>query len=175
MLLKRTHAGSAIRTGAPRTPRPKRSASMTARVGALASSFVGAPSNATEAVELPARRRVRRPRAARRRNRLEVLARQPLGKTASVAVVRVAGRTLLIGVTDTAVQLLSEVDAAAFDEPDYQVEAEPELAAFSEVHAATLPPTLRLPEATTSVTTTAPSSGGVSVLDLLRERTVRRA
>jgi flagellar biogenesis protein FliO len=171
MLLKRTHAGSAIRTGAPRTPRTKRTASMTSRVGALASSFVGAPSTTTETVEPPTRRRTRRPRAARRRNRLEVLARQPLGKTASVAVVRVAGRTLLIGVTDTAVQLLSEVDATAFDEPDHQVDAAPELAAFSEVHAATL----HIPEATTTVTTTAPTAAGVSVLDLLRERTVRRA
>jgi hypothetical protein len=143
---------------------------MSSRVGALASSFVGASSNATDDVERPARRRVRRPRAARRRNRLEVLARQPLGKTASVAVVRVAGRTLLIGVTDTAVQLLSEVDAAAFDEPDYQVDAPEELTAFSEVHARQL----HIPEATTSVTTAAPAAG-VSVLDLLRERTVRRA
>jgi flagellar biogenesis protein FliO len=170
MLLKRTHAGSSIRTGAPRTPRARRSTSLSSRVGALASSFVGAPATAAEAVEPPARRRVRRPRAARRRNRLEVLARQPLGKTASVAVVRVAGRTLLIGVTDTAVQLLSEVDAAAFDEPDYQVDAAQELAAFSEVRI----PEARVPEATTTVTTTAPATG-VSVLDLLRERTVRRA
>ncbi|HEX7106892.1 MAG TPA: flagellar biosynthetic protein FliO [Acidothermaceae bacterium] len=96
-------------------------------------------------------------RAARRRPRLDVVARQPLGKSASVAVVRVGDRTMLIGITDASVQLLSEVDSALFDE------AEPtgELAALAAAPAA---PAARVGTARSSV----------SVMDLLRERTVRR-
>src|SRR5690242_7353799 len=41
---------------------------------------------------------------------LEVLSRQPLGKAASVSLVRVGDKLLLIGVTDSTVQLLSEID-----------------------------------------------------------------
>jgi flagellar protein FliO/FliZ len=93
-------------------------------------------------------------RPARRRTQVEVLARQPLGKTASVAVVRVADRTLLLGVTDSAVQLLSEIDAALLD--DTEVAAD-----IAEVAT---PGAARVSSRTT-----------VSVLDLLRERTVRRA
>lgn len=168
MLLKRTHAGSAIRTGEPRVRRARQSKNLTSAVSTLAASFVGAKSDTAETEPRPAPRRVRRPRAARRRNRLEVLARQPLGKTASVAVVRVAGRTLLIGVTDTAVQLLSEVDAAAFDEPDFATEAAP--ADLAELRI----PEARIPGPQQSERTTT-AAAGVSVLDLLRERTVRRA
>lgn len=40
---------------------------------------------------------------------LEVLARQPLGKSAGVAVLRVGDRTVLLGVTDQRVELLGEV------------------------------------------------------------------
>jgi flagellar biogenesis protein FliO len=173
MLLRRTHGGSAVRGGGSRTPtaRRGRGKAVSSAFGSLAASFVGKASSDAEAVERvrPERRRIRRPKAARRRNRLEVLARQPLGKTASVAVVRVAGRTLLIGVTDTAVQLLSEVDASAFDD-DFQTEIAVTAQDFEELVAPVSE--LRIPESTT-VITSAPSS--VSVLDLLRERTVRRA
>ena len=96
-------------------------------------------------------------RAARRRAQLDVVARQPLGKSASVAVVRVGDRTMLIGVTDASVQLLSEVDAALFDE----AESATELAELAGATAAAAP-------ALAARTT-------VSVMDLLRERTVRRA
>ena len=43
--------------------------------------------------------------------RIEVLARQGLGRSSSVQLVRVAGRTLVLGVTDTSVQVLGEADA----------------------------------------------------------------
>ena len=42
--------------------------------------------------------------------RIEVLARQGLGRTSSVQLVRVAGRTLVLGVTDASVQVLGEAD-----------------------------------------------------------------
>ena len=42
--------------------------------------------------------------------RIEVLARQGLGRTSSVQLVRVAGRTLVLGVTDSSVQVLGEAD-----------------------------------------------------------------
>lgn len=59
-------------------------------------------------------------RSAVRRDALQVLARQPLSRSASVAVVRAADRTLVIGVSDTGVSLLAEVDPLSLepDEPD---------------------------------------------------------
>ena len=42
--------------------------------------------------------------------RIEVLARQALGRTSSVQLVRVAGRTLVLGVTESSVQVLGEAD-----------------------------------------------------------------
>jgi flagellar protein FliO/FliZ len=42
--------------------------------------------------------------------RIEVLARQGLGRTSSVQLVRVGGKTLVLGVTDTNVSVLSEAD-----------------------------------------------------------------
>ncbi len=49
----------------------------------------------------------------RGRNRvapIEVLARQGLGRTASVAMVRAGGKVLLLGVTETNVNILGEAD-----------------------------------------------------------------
>lgn len=97
-------------------------------------------------------------RAARRRAQLDVIARQPLGKSASVAVVRVGDRTMLIGVTDASVQLLSEVDAALFSEEETTAE-------LAELASAAPAPASPAASARTTV----------SVMDLLRERTVRRA
>ncbi len=51
---------------------------------------------------------------SRKRAQLEVVARQPLGKTTSIAVVNVAGTHLLVGVSDGSVRLLTELDAEAF-------------------------------------------------------------
>ena len=42
--------------------------------------------------------------------RIEVLARQPFGKNASVAVVMAAGKALVIGVTESQVTVLAEAD-----------------------------------------------------------------
>jgi len=46
---------------------------------------------------------------------IEILARQPYGKTASIAVVRAGGKALVLGVTDTSVTVLAEADPDALD------------------------------------------------------------
>jgi flagellar protein FliO/FliZ len=59
---------------------------------------------------------VRKPLRGRASGTLAVLARQQLSRSASVAVVRVAGQALVVGVTDAQVSLLSETDLAAFEQ-----------------------------------------------------------
>jgi flagellar protein FliO/FliZ len=56
------------------------------------------------------RRRGVVPGRATARASLEVVARQSIGRTASVAVVRVADRAFVVGVTEQSVQLLGETD-----------------------------------------------------------------
>lgn len=46
---------------------------------------------------------------------LQVVARQPLSRTASVVLVRAADRALVIGVTDAGITLLAELDPASLD------------------------------------------------------------
>ena len=61
------------------------------------------------------------PHGAPRRGKaapIEVLARQGLGRSASVAVVRAGGKTLLLGVTETNVNVLGEADELGFIEED---------------------------------------------------------
>jgi flagellar protein FliO/FliZ len=53
---------------------------------------------------------VRRPLAGRTGGALAVIARQQLTKGSSVAVVRVADRALILGVTDAGVSLLADAD-----------------------------------------------------------------
>src|SRR5690349_11086968 len=66
-------------------------------------------------------RLAKRPLGARKGGLIDVLGRQQLSRGASVAVVRVADRAMVIGVTDNQVTLLSEADLAAIEE--YQPEA----------------------------------------------------
>jgi flagellar protein FliO/FliZ len=63
---------------------------------------------------------VRRPLSGRRGpGSLAVLHRQQLSRGSSVAIVQVAERALVLGVTDQQVSLLGETDLAAFEtEPD---------------------------------------------------------
>ena len=56
------------------------------------------------------RRRGLSPAANKATSRIEVLARQGLGRSSSVQLVRVGGRTLVLGVTDAAVSVLAEAD-----------------------------------------------------------------
>jgi flagellar protein FliO/FliZ len=57
----------------------------------------------------------RRPLSGRGGGALSVLARQPLTRGASVAVVRVAERAYVVGVTDQSVTLLAEADPDAIE------------------------------------------------------------
>ena len=86
-------------------------------------------------------------------SRIEVLARQGLGRTSSVQVVRVGGRTLVLGVTDAQVSVLAEADPLL-------LEAELALAA--------------LPAAPVQRSEAKPGSWG-PFLEQLKERTVRSA
>lgn len=88
-------------------------------------------------------------RPGRRAGHMQVLARQNLSKTTSLAVIRVADAHLLIGVSDSSVQVLRELDPATFAEPE-------------EASQATDPTAPARPTLTT-------------LLETLRERTVRRA
>lgn len=60
-------------------------------------------------------RLARRPLAGRSGDALAVLARQPLSRGASVAVVRVGERAYVLGVTDQNVSLLAEAEPAAIE------------------------------------------------------------
>jgi flagellar protein FliO/FliZ len=62
---------------------------------------------------------VRRPYANRRDGMLAVLTRQQLSRGSAVAVVRVADRALVLGITEQQVSLLGETDIDAFEtEPE---------------------------------------------------------
>ena len=52
--------------------------------------------------------------------RVEVLARTGLGRNASVAVVKTAGKALVVGVTEQSITLLAETDVAAIEEPSVE-------------------------------------------------------
>jgi len=66
-------------------------------------------------------RLVKRPLGARRGGLIDVLGRQQLSRGSAVAVVRVADRAMVLGVTDGQVTLLAETDLAAVEE--YEAEA----------------------------------------------------
>jgi flagellar protein FliO/FliZ len=60
---------------------------------------------------------VRRPLGGHRAGAVTVVARQQLSRGSSVAVVKVADRALVLGVSDAGVSLLADADAALFPEP----------------------------------------------------------
>lgn len=92
-------------------------------------------------------------RAGRSTARIEIVARQGLGRNSSVVVVRVAERALVLGVTDTSVTLLvdADTDVIEVEQPDALGTARPEGA-------------LRMPQ-----------SAWKDTLEQLREKTVRRS
>ena len=59
-------------------------------------------------------------------SRIEVLARQGLGRASSVQLVRVAGRTLVLGVTESNVTVLGEADPLLLEAELALSAAEPE-------------------------------------------------
>ena len=98
---------------------------------------------------------VRRPLNGRRGpSSIAVLHRQQLSRGSSVAVVQVAGRALVLGVTDQQVSLLGETDLAEFETEPHPGERRKPVALEADVLGST--PTWR------------------STLDLLRDRTTRQ-
>ena len=101
-------------------------------------------------------------RGSRRRNAVEVIARHGLSRGSSIAVVRLGGRALVIGVTEHQVSLLTEIDPAELDAPP-----------DDELSSPGIP---RIPGA-------GPAGPGIGAgalpwkvaLEQLRERTVRRS
>jgi flagellar protein FliO/FliZ len=111
---------------------------------------------------------VRRPMAGRTAGTLGVLARQQLSRGASVAVLRVADRALIIGVTETSVTLLGESDVASLERPREEPAAHRE--------------PLALEPAASGLTGKAPALEGsvlsprmwLQTVQFLRDRTARR-
>jgi flagellar protein FliO/FliZ len=107
-------------------------------------------------------RAVRRPLGAGRvHGPLAVLNRQQLTRGAAVTVVRVAGRAMVLGVTDQHVSLLGEVDVAEFERQPAERRATVPLDAVP-------PEPAGLPGAHPAARTR------TSPLDFLRDRTSRR-
>jgi flagellar protein FliO/FliZ len=123
----------------------------------------------------------KRPLRKRAANSLDVLARAQLSRNASVAVVKVDGTALVVGVTDGGVSLLHQLDAEAF------AVAEPTSRTAVDLEAITPKPvTSATTQATTQATTpqnrkTALSGSALSpgtwrqAVEALRERTARGA
>jgi flagellar protein FliO/FliZ len=111
----------------------------------------------------------RRP-MARRGGTVTVLARQSLTRNASVAVVRVADRALVLGVTDGQVTLLAETDPAALERAEEPAG-----------HRATVAVAPTASEATALVAGAGRLDGSLlspamwgQTMNFVRERTVRR-
>ncbi|GAA1794789.1 flagellar biosynthetic protein FliO [Planosporangium flavigriseum] len=103
---------------------------------------------------------------------IEVLGRQQLSRSASVAVVRVADKAMVLGVTDGQVSLISEADLATIEEyqPEAPVKREP--LSLESLDSATTPAGARA---------IGPLNGSVlspdmwkQTMQFLRERTVRK-
>ena len=77
---------------------------------------------------------------------------------------------MLLGVTDSAVQLLSEIDAALFEDGEIPVDLEVLASPANTDELAA-----KVSGASPADAASSASRSAVSVLDLLRERTVRRA
>ena len=128
-------------------------------------------------------RAARKPLKARAAGAVAVLARQQLSRNASVAVVRVGDRALIIGVTEAQVSLLGETDLEALTEALAPAEAvsrtpvdltrgEGEVAPAIDAVTATDPGDRRAGTLAGSALSLATWKQAV---DVLRERTARKA
>jgi flagellar protein FliO/FliZ len=121
----------------------------------------------------------KRPLRKRAANSLDVLARAQLSRNASVAVVKVDGTALVVGVTDGGVSLLHQLDAAAFAVAEPTSRTAVDLDAITTKPAATATPTAT--PTTTENRKTALSGSALSpgtwrqAVEALRERTARGA
>ncbi len=93
--------------------------------------------------------------ASKKRAAFEVISRHSIGRHASVALVRAGDTTLVIGVTDQNVSLLTQLDEIALVESEIDAQG-----TDVDVDAA--------------ITTAAPSPAWTGLLTQVRERTVRR-
>lgn len=120
-------------------------------------------------------RLAKRPLTRRGGATVAVLARQQLGRSASLAVVRVADRTLVLGVTDTQVNLLTEADPAAFVAAEEAPAAirEPVDLADGRASAAGASSEGSAPDGRLAGSALSPATWRQAV-DFLRDRTVRR-
>ena len=89
-------------------------------------------------------------------SRIEVLARQGLGRTSSVQLVRVGGKTLVLGVTESSVSVLSEADPLLLEAERALAAIEPAGSGSSLGGASTKP-------------------GWGPLVEMLKERTVRHS
>lgn len=99
-----------------------------------------------------------------KRNEIEVLSRTGLSKNATVTLVRAGGKTLLLGVTDAQVTLLSEIDEAV-ETTTLSLVAEE--AQSSSIH--------RTGTSTSASQLPTTEQAWKGLLSQVRERTVRRA
>jgi flagellar protein FliO/FliZ len=103
---------------------------------------------------------------------LAVLTRQSLSRGSSVAVVQVADRALILGVTDTQVSLLGETDLGAFG-PDPQPRADPQPDGLGQPLPVAHPTVLPHHGGKLDGSMLSPRVWS-STLDFLRDRTTRR-
>lgn len=125
----------------------------------------------------------RKPMAGRAAGTLAVIGRQQLTRGASVAVVRVADRTLIVGVTDTQVTLLGETEESMLVAPNAELIQVREpialpAAPVSPVAAAApvsavAPPAAPTPRGSLDGSVLSPRMWSQTI-QFLRERTVRR-
>jgi flagellar protein FliO/FliZ len=118
----------------------------------------------------------RKPLKARAGGQLAVLARQQLSRGTSVAVVKVAGKALVLGVTENQVTLLSETDLDAMTEALAPVEtvSRTPVDVTDEGEAARVAEVTDLDSRRGALTGSALSPATwKQAIDLLRERTAR--
>ena len=116
----------------------------------------------------------KRPLGIRKGGLIDVLGRQQLSRASSVAVVRVADKALVLGVTDGQVTLLTEADLATVEEYEPETSVRRESISLEELGAA------RTPTAPV-VSPKRPLDGSIlssrtftQTWDVLRERMVRK-
>ena len=109
-------------------------------------------------------------RAGSGRGAVQVLARQSLSRTSSVAVVQVGERALVLGVTEQQVTLLTEADAAAVAAPQETVQRTP--VETTEARHVTSP-ALPAPRNALAGSALSPATW-TQAIEALRERTIRR-
>ncbi len=116
---------------------------------------------------------------SKNRDVLTVMARQQLSRNASVAIVKVVDRALIVGITDGQISLLGDADleaVEAFSAPTESGSARTKIKVDAAVADAADRPAVAVSKARTSALQGSALSPGTwtQALDALRERTTRR-